>query len=127
MATSRFANDLVMDAALDKVATNTALRVCAGTNNPADRAAAVAATLATVAVDGTDFTKANGDVSGRKVTVAQQPNMSITVSGDATCVTLDDGTILLYVLPSTTQPLTSGGTVTSPAFDIEFGDPVAPA
>jgi hypothetical protein len=126
MATSRWANDGVMDAALDKIATCTALRVCSGASNPVDRAAAVAATLATVTLDSGDFSKANGDVSGRKVTIAQQANMSITASGDATCVTLDDGSTLQYVVPSTSQPLTSGGTVTSPAFDVEFGDPVAP-
>jgi hypothetical protein len=126
MATARYASDLVMDAALDRIATSTALRVCSGVNNPVDRAAAVAATLATVVLDAGDFTKANGDVSGRKVTVGIQSGMSITVSGDATCVTLDNGTILQYVIPSATQALTSGGTVTSPAFDIEFGDPVAP-
>lgn len=126
MATSRWANDSVMDASLDHVATCTALRVCAGSSNPADRAAAVAATLATVTLDSGDYTKANGDVSGRKVTVGQQANMDIDTSGDATCVTLDDGTTLRYVVPSTTQALTEGGKVTSPPFDIEILDPSAP-
>jgi hypothetical protein len=126
MATSRWANDAVMDAALDKIATCTALRVCSGASNPVDRAAAVTATLATVVLDSGDFAKANGDASGRKVTIAQQANMSITASGDATCVALDDGTTLQYVVPATTQALTSGGSVTSPAFDVEFADPTAP-
>lgn len=126
MATARFADDSVMDAALDKVATSTILRVCSGASNPVDRAAAITATLASVVVDGTDFTKANGDVSGRKTTVATQSNISITTSGDATCVVLDNGVIILYIVPSTTQPLTAGGTVTTPAFDVEIGDPVAP-
>ena len=126
MATSRWANDSVMDAALDHIATCTTLRVCAGTNNPVDRAAAVAATLATATLDSGDYSKANGDISGRKVTIAKQADMSITTSGDATCVTLDDGTTLRYVVPSTTRALTSGGTITSPAFDIEIADPTAP-
>jgi len=126
MATSRWSADANMDAMLDKISTSTMLRVCSGASNPADRAAAIAATLASTAIDGTAFTKADGDVSGRKVTIAQQLNMAITTSGDATCVTLDDGTNLLYVTPATTQTLTSGGTVTSPAWRVEVADPVAP-
>jgi hypothetical protein len=126
MATSRWANDACMDAMLSKVATSVMLRVCSGASNPADRAGAISATLASVTIDSGDFTLANGSLSGRKVTVAQQANISISVSGDATCVTLDDGTTLLYVTPATTQTLTSGGYVTSPAFSIEVGDPVAP-
>lgn len=126
MAITRFAHSSVMDAALDVVATSIKLRVCSGTNNPADRAGAIAATLAEVVIDTGDFTKANGDVSGRKVTIGQQANIPIDTSGDASCVTLDDGTSLLYVIPATVQALTSGGYVTSPAFDIEIAAPSAP-
>jgi hypothetical protein len=123
MATTKWANDDVMDAALDKAATSVMERVCSGSSSPADRAAAIAATLASVAIDSGDFSKADGDVSGRKVTVATQSNVSITASGDATCVTIDDGTDLQYVTTCTTQSLTSGGTVTIPDWDIEIGDP----
>lgn len=126
MAITRYARSSVMDAALDVVATSVMLRVCSGANNPADLAGAVSATLASSVIDTNDFTKANGDVSGRKVTIAQQANMPIGTSGDASCVTLDDGTSLIYVIPATVQPLTSGGFVTSPAFDIEISAPGAP-
>jgi hypothetical protein len=112
-----------MDAALDEVATSVKLRVCSGSSSPADRAAAISATLAEVTIDSGDFSKANGDSSGRKTTVAQQANIDIDASGDATCVTLDDGTVLQYVTTCTTQALTSGGTVTVPAWDIEIADP----
>lgn len=121
MATSKWANDSVMDAALDKVATATMLRVCSGSSNPADRAAAVSATLASVAVDSGDFAKSDG-TSGRKTTVAAQSGISITATGDATCICLDDGTNLLYVTTTTTQTLTSGGTVSTPAWTIQIGD-----
>jgi hypothetical protein len=123
MATTKWANDDVMDAALDEVATSVKLRVCSGSSSPADRAAAISATLAEVTIDSGDFSKANGDASGRKTTVAQQANIDIDASGDATCVTLDDGTVLQYVTTCTTQALTSGGTVTVPAWDIEIADP----
>lgn len=71
---------------------------------------------------GGDFTKANGDASGRKVTVAQQASLSIDASGTATHVAINDGTDF-YVTTCTSQALTSGGTVTIPAWDIEFADP----
>ena len=122
MATAKWANDSVMDAALDKVATATMLRVCSGTDNPANRSAAVSATLASVAIDSADFTKSDG-TSGRKTTVAAQSGLAIAATGDATCVCLDDGTNLLYVTTCTAQTLTSGGTVTVPAWSVQFGDP----
>lgn len=127
MAVSKWSNDDVMDAALAEVATSVMLRVCSGADNPADRAAAISATLASVALTpgagNGDFTLANGDSNGRKLTVAQQTDISITASGDATIVTLDDGTALQYVTTCTSQSLTSGGTVTVPAWDIEIADP----
>jgi hypothetical protein len=70
-----------------------------------------------------DYTIADGDTNGRKLTVLQQTAMSITASGTANHIVLDDGTTLLYVTTATAQALTSGGTVTVPAWDIEIADP----
>jgi len=123
MATAKWANDDVMDAGLNEVATSVMLRVCSGANNPADRAGAITATLASIALDSGDFALANGDSTGRKVTIAAQSNISITASGDATCVVLDDGTVMQYVTTVTTQALTSGGTVTVPAWTVTIADP----
>lgn len=122
---AKWANDNVMDAALDYVATGTRMVVCSG--QPANFAGIAAVALADVTLtagDGNgDYTVANGDTSGRKLTVAAQSNITIDSSGDATHVSIDDGTTLLYVTTCTTQTLTSGGTVTVPAFDIEIADP----
>ena len=122
---AKWANDSVMDAALDNVATATTLLVTS--SQPADRVAALAAALADIAVtpgDGNgDFTIANGDTSGRKLTVAQQTDFPVDTSGTATHVCLIDGTNLLYVTTCTSQALTSGNTVTVPAWDIEIADP----
>lgn len=81
--------------------------------------------LANDPVVGGDFVKANGDTSGRKVTVGQQADISVHTSGDATHVALvDDGSkLLLLVTTCTTQTLTAGNTVTVPAFDDEIADP----
>lgn len=117
--------DQILDAALDEIATATDLHVT--TDEPANFSAIAAITLAEVVVtagDGNgDFTVANGDTNGRKVTVAQQADIDIDASGDADHITLDDGTDLQYVTTCTLQTLTSGGTVTVPAWDVEIADP----
>lgn len=119
---AKFANDSVMDAALDKVATGTILTVC--TTQPTTRTEAVTTyKLADVVIDSGDFTKANGDVSGRKVTVGAQTNVVVDTTGTALHVAICDGTDLLYVTTCTSQSLTASNTVTIPAWDIEFADP----
>lgn len=123
---AKWANDTVMDTGLAVVATGTVLHVC--TSQPADRAAAIAASLAdvsmTVGAGNGDYTLANGDTSGRKLTVEQQTNVPVDATGNATHVAIIDGTDLLYVTTCTPQILTAGNTVTVPAWDIEIADPV---
>lgn len=81
--------------------------------------------LADVAVAGGDFTKANGDTSGRKVTVAAKNGVAVDVTGTATHVALvDDGASeLLWVTTCPSQGVSSGGTVDIGSWKIEFGDP----
>lgn len=117
-------SDAYMDAMLSLIDDADTLTVCSA--QPANVAGIAAVALASVALTpgagNGDFTLANGDTNGRKLTVAQQASMAITSSGDATHVVIDDGTNL-YITTCTTQTLTSGGTVTCPAFDIEIADP----
>jgi hypothetical protein len=114
--------DVVLDAALDKIATSTILTVCNA--EPTTRTEAITTfKLADVVVDSGDFSKANGDTSGRKVTVAAQSAVPVDTTGTATHVALCDGSVLLYVTTCTSQGLTSGNTVNVPAFDIEIADP----
>jgi len=112
----------VLDAALDKIATATSM--IALVSEPADRAAALSGALATVTMAGGDFTNADGDTNGRKVTVAQKTGINVDVGGDAQHVALIDGTELLYVTTCTLQTLTAGNTMTFPAWDVEISDPV---
>ena len=81
--------------------------------------------LAGVALDSGDFSVGNGDVSGRKVTMAQQSSVSIHTTGTAKCLALLDGTEkrLNLVNPSTEQAVVSGNTMDFPAFDYESRDP----
>jgi len=118
-------SDAVLDAAIDKLATAVRQVVCSG--EPANFAGIAAVALAdvvlTAGVGNGDFTKANGDVSGRKLTVAQQAAVPIDTSGTATHIAYDDGAALLGVTTCTSQALTAGGTVTVPAHDAEWADP----
>ncbi|WP_045860329.1 hypothetical protein [Teredinibacter purpureus] len=118
-------HDDVLDAAHNKSATCITITVCSA--EPANYAAISGLVLASgtlvAGVGNGDYVIANGDVSGRKLTIAQQANLSITANGDATHIARDDGTTLLRVTTCATQTLTSGGTVTISAHDEEIEDP----
>ena len=118
---SKLATNAMIDGGLDEMSTCTLLTVCAG--QPTNYADIAARKLASVVIDGSDFTKADGDSSGRKVTISQQASISITASGNADHVVIDDGSADYVVTTATSQALTSGGTVTVPAWDIEISDP----
>lgn len=123
---AKFAADIVMDGALDIIASATKQIACSAQPTTYAEANATYA-LADIVIDGTDFTKANGDTSGRKVTVAAQSSVLIDASGTATHIALvrtADST-LIYVTTCTSLALTANGTntVNFPAWDIEIADP----
>ena len=118
----KLVTDGLIDGGLDAIALCTGITVCAlQPTNYADIDAKGLIPRHTLA--GGDFTIADGDADGRKVTIAQQATLSIDVSGDADHVVIDDGVSEYYVTTCTSQTLTSGGTVTVPAWDIEIRDP----
>lgn len=114
----------VQDAALDKIATATVLHICSG--SPATRATVLSSSLANVAVSSGDFTKAAGNVDGRKVTVAAKSGVTVTASGTAASYCLIDGTTLLARtdVDASSPALTSGSTTGIPAVVFEVGAPV---
>lgn len=116
---AKFIPDAILDLMLAN-AEGTTLHVCAG--QPANYAGIAAIELASGAV-GT-YTKANGDVSGRKNTQAGATGLSITATGTADHVAISNGTDTLYLVTTcTSQALTNGGTVDVSAFDHEIADP----
>lgn len=126
---AKFANDEVMDAALDQVSTNAdQMVVCAG--QPSTYADATTDSgsggnaLGEVAAAGGDFTKADGDTDGRKVTVASK-DVTIDVTGTADHVAIvdDDNSTLLLVTTMSDTSVTVSETRTINAFDYEVGDP----
>ena len=121
---AKWASDAAIDGGLDYIGGATLLTVCS--SQPTTYAEASSTfKLADVVIDTGDFTKANGDVSGRKTTIGQQANVPIDSSGTATHVALSiSGTsTLVYITTCTSQVLTSGGTVTVPAWRVEIADP----
>lgn len=118
-------DDTVLDGAIAVLDNGTRLTVLSG--EPANFAGIAAVLLAEVAitagVGNGDWTKGNGDVSGRKATLAAQSAVDIDADGTATHVGIDDGSTLLSVTTCTSQALTSGGTVDVGAFDHEWADP----
>ncbi len=119
---SKWANNSVLDALLDKVATGTTINVCSA--QPTTRTEAITTySLAGTTLSGGDFTKAAGSPNGRQVTVAQKASLSVTASANATHVAICDGTNLLYVTTVTSQALTSGNTVTIPSWKVTVADP----
>ncbi len=114
------ATDAMIDGGLDKIDDVTVMSVCSA--EPANHAGIAAVLLAEQAVMTGSNTKADGDTSGRKLTIPQQSSVSITATGNATHIVIDDGTDI-FVTTCDAQGLTSGGSVTIPAWDIEISDP----
>lgn len=120
---SKSVHDDVLDGAWDVFDQADIQTVCAG--QPTTRTEAITTfKLADVAMTpNTDYTKANGDTSGRKCTVAAKSAVPVDTSGTADHIALCDATRLLYVTTCTSQVLTSGNTVNLPAWRAEIADP----
>lgn len=120
--------DAELDKLLDGIALADELYVC--TAEPANYAgiAAVALNAAfalTPGNGGGDFTIANGDTNGRKVTVSAQSSISANASGTANHVVLATGGVTDLIRLITTCPgqsVTSGNTMNTAAFDDEVAD-----
>lgn len=113
-----YAHPDVYDNGLNTVKNNaTHYHICSA--QPTNRAAVLSYSLASVAVSSADFTIANGDVSGRKITVAQKSG-TVAASGTATHIAVIDATRLLLETTVTPQVLTAGNPVTFPTCDWEI-------
>lgn len=122
---AKIVHDDVLDGAFDVLDQANLMIACSA--QPTTRAEAVTTyALADVAMTpNTDYTKANGDTSGRKATVAAKSGVLIDTSGTPTHVALVDATRLLYVTTCSGGALTANGsnTVNFPAWDVEIADP----
>lgn len=124
-----FCHDDILDLLLDGLA-NSGDRLCVCSTEPTTYTEATStyklAIHTLTAGDGNgDWTIANGDASGRKLTLAEQAAISVDATGTAAHIAIADSgnSKLLFVLNCTSQSLTQGNTVTVPTFDIEVADP----
>ena len=117
----------VFDAALDEVATAT--QVSAGTGTaPTVYAASYTGELGTytlTAGDGNgDWTIADGDTSGRKLTLSAQSGNNGTATGSCDWLAFDDGATLLLVIDGDGDTINSGAAWTITATNVyEIRDP----
>ena len=123
MATAH--ND-VYDAALAKVATCTAVHAC--TSEPANHAGIAAVTVGnytlTAGNGNGDWTIADGDTSGRKLTLGAQSGNNGTGTGAANFLAFTDGTTLLYTCAGDGDTVNSGSPFTIAATNVlELRDP----
>jgi hypothetical protein len=72
----------------------------------------------------TEITLANGDVSGRKMTISAKTGIAVTNSGTAQHVAICDATRLLFVTTTTSQAVSAGGTVDIGSWKDEIAAPV---
>lgn len=114
--------DAIIDLLLAGVATATRMDVTDDVSTPTDLTGTLA-NVAMVAGDTNDYTIGAGDVSGRKVAMAEKSGVSITGTGTALHVVLSLAAVIIDITTCTSQALTSGGTVTFPTWDHEVLDP----
>lgn len=105
----------------------TRISVCAGQPSSYTDANSTTGNMrarSTTVLTSTNFTLADGDTSGRKITVDAQNGMTVIADGTADHVAWigSSGSTLLLVTTCTTQGLTSGNTINVPAHDFEIRD-----
>lgn len=118
----KFVPNTTIDALLTEIATCTRQDATSDVSTPTDLTNTLA-NVTMVAGDGNDYTIADGDTSGRKVTMAQKTGVSITGTGTALHVVLSLAGVIKDITTCTSQVLTAGGTVAFPAWDHEVLDP----
>lgn len=120
----KFASNDILDGSLAIV--GAATRMVAVSGQPASFSAAVSGRLAETGLAGADFGIADGDVSGRKLTIAAKNGLAVAAAGTADHIALldDAASRLLYVTTCPAQALVAGGTVNIASWSIEIADPV---
>jgi len=124
---AKFVPDATIDAMLDVIADNVdEINICSTqptTFAEANATYELGSVTVTTGDGGGDWTIANGDTSGRKLTLGEQTGVSIGTSGTAAHIAGTNGTDTLYfVTTCTSQAVTSGNTATIQTFDIEIQD-----
>ena len=129
--TTKYQNDLMLDAALSWVKTNgvkmyvTTASIDSTSTPSYTKITSTAALTGAVSISSlASVALADGDVSGRKLSVPAKSSVAVTGSGTAAriCLVNSSGSVVTYVTTCTSQVLTSGNTVSIPTWDIEIAD-----
>lgn len=123
---AKWTSDSALDALLDKIAEGNAISLCSQqptTLAQANSTYKLADVTVTPGAGNGDFTKANGDTSGRKLTISEQADIPVDTTGTANHIAVYNGTELLLITTCNAQQLTSGNTVTISAFSTTVADP----
>lgn len=111
---AKFASPTYIDGAHNVIKANAgAITYTLCSTQPTTRTEAVTTyMLASTTLDKTtEITLANGDTSGRKMTIAAKTGVSVTNTGSGQHVAICDPTNLLFVTTTATQAVSAGGTV----------------
>lgn len=122
---AKYINPNLLDLVFNDIRTN-ANKMVVCSQQPTDFTSANATyALTSIAMASTDYTLANGDTSGRKITVAAKSAVPVTTSGTATHVALVDtvNSILKFVTTTTSTAVAAGGTVDIGSFKDEIQAP----
>jgi hypothetical protein len=122
---AKLLDDSVIDGSLN-VVKNGATQMCICSAQPTTYAEATTTYklgIKTGLTSGSFTGPVNGDVSGRKLTKNAETGITVDSNGTATHVALCSGSVLLFVDTCTSQVLTAGNTVNTPAFKWEISDP----
>ena len=117
----------VLDAALNYIKNNCNKMVACSQQPTTFTEANSTYALADVSMSSSDFTgPADGDTSGRKITVNAKSNVPVDVQGDPAVIVLLDtvnSKILYTTDEGSSQTIYVGNNANFPAWDIELADP----
>ena len=122
---AKFVHDDALDAALAYIRDNANELVLLNADPGSTYSNAHSAyALGKITVDSSDFTIANGDSSGRKITVTAQSSIGIGTTGNCNHIAINDtdNSKVLLVTTVTSQAVTSGNAASTNAFDDEIAD-----
>ncbi len=116
--------DAALDLALNLIKNNCNLMVACSQQPTTYTQATSTYALASVSMTSGNYTLADGDVDGRKLTTAAKNTVAVTASGTITHVALVDTTnsVLYIVTTTTSQAVTAGNTIDFPAWAIALAD-----
>lgn len=114
-------SDGILDGTLDKFAACVTYTVCAGA--PTTYADIANNSLGSISIGPSDFTKANGDTSGRKCTLAAK-SITASAAGTADHVVVDDGTDFVVTQLQQAKTVDVGTQMDIGAWSLTINDPV---